>query len=164
MTPSPRLSLLIGPPCSGKSTYATRAFASTEIASADTCALAVSDGGWDGELQSRLLLRTLVEARCQLGKRTVVDALNLDPYRRWELRDIARARGLTVAALLFEVPLALLLERAQARRRQEAHPFPCDDAGLIRAYRQYQDARRAVFTEGYAEVRVLVYHKEHAHG
>ncbi|WP_308188165.1 AAA family ATPase [Streptomyces sp. DH7] len=117
--PAGALCALIGPPGSGKSTFAHKHFKPTEIVSSDFCRALVADDENDqsASRDAHDLLRSIADKRLKRGRLTVIDATNLrSSDRGWFL---ARARHWQrpPVAVLFDVPLATVQAQNAARDR-----------------------------------------------
>ena len=89
--PEKCLVLLVGASGCGKSTFASKHFAKTEVVSSDECRGIVSD---DENNQAATgdafaLLHYIVNKRLANGRLTVVDATNVQPESRKKLVEIA---------------------------------------------------------------------------
>jgi protein phosphatase len=135
--PDVGLVLLCGASGSGKSAFALRHFAATEIVSSDQCRALVGDDETDQTVTGPAfeLLHTIVEKRLELGRLAVVDATNVKQDDRRSLVDLARRWDVLVTAVAFDLPLAVCLER-NARRQDRRTP-----EHAIR--RQHQTLRRS---------------------
>lgn len=135
--PAMGLVLLCGASGSGKSTFARRHFAPTEVISGDQCRALVSDDETDQSVTplAFALLHEIVDKRLQLGRLTVVDATNTRPDDRRHLVELARKWDVLSTAVVFDLALRLCLDRNAARtdRRVPEH--------AIR--RQHQALRRS---------------------
>lgn len=115
----PQLSLvvLIGASGSGKSTFARRHFAPTEILSSDACRAMISDDENDQSVTREAfdLLHTIAAKRLQLGRLTVIDATNVRAEDRRHYVEIARTYHCMPVALVLDVPERVCRERTAAR-------------------------------------------------
>jgi protein phosphatase len=111
------LVLLVGPSGAGKSRFAQRHFKPFEIVSSDTCRAWVSDDENDQSATADAfeLVHTLVAKRLKRGRLTVVDATNVQPEARRSLIALARQYQVVPIALVFDLPLPVLLARHAAR-------------------------------------------------
>ena len=103
--PDPSLVVLIGASGSGKSTLAARVFAADEIVSSDALRAVVSGDPSDQKVSGvafRILHRTVAK-RLATGRLTVVDATNVVASVRRPLIARARAAGLPVTAIVFDL-------------------------------------------------------------
>jgi protein phosphatase len=117
----PGLVVLCGASGSGKSTFARRHFAPTEIVSSDRCRAMVGDDETDQSVTAEAfdLLHTIVRKRLEIGRLTVVDATNAKAPDRKALVELARRADLLVTAIVFDLPLALCAERNDARQDRQ---------------------------------------------
>ena len=121
MRPKPKgiITLAVGLPGSGKSTYFARR--GIQPLCSDTIRLWLLDDETDQSAQRRvfLTLRSLLQARLRLGrKRNYVDATNLTPRERRPYVRLAAQYGYNVHALYFDVPLETCLQRNRRRHRK----------------------------------------------
>ena len=152
--PIPRdaLVLLIGVAASGKSTFAARHFRPTEVLSSDALRAMITDdphaqGATDDAFD---LLHRLLAMRLRRGRRTVVDATNVEGWARAELLGLARRNRRPAVAIVLDVPLDVALERNLLR------PLPRPPAAAVRRqHRWLQDALRELPEEGFAAVHHL---------
>ena len=91
--PADALVLLIGIAASGKTTFAARHFAPTEVLSSDAFRALIADnpsaqGATDDAFD---LLHRLLEMRLRRGRLTVVDATNVEDWARAELIKVGEA-------------------------------------------------------------------------
>lgn len=120
--PMPCVIVLIGPPASGKSTWAADNVRPDQILSSDDLRgvvgehpldLAATDDAF--ELVDRML-----EMRCARRLTTVVDTTGLDAGRRRKAIEVARSNGLNTVAVRFTTTAA----ECKRRNRERAHPVP----------------------------------------
>ena len=150
--PRDALVLMIGVAASGKSTFATRHFLPTEVLSSDTMRAMITDdphaqGATDDAFD---LLHRLLAMRLRRGRRTVVDATNVEAWARAELLAVARRHRRPTVAIVLDLPLEVALERNA--RRPAPHPPP---AALRRQHRWLRDTLVELPHEGFAEVHHL---------
>jgi predicted kinase len=150
--PPDAMVVLIGIAASGKSTFAARHFASTQVLSSDGMrALVADDPGAQGATDDAFdLLHRLLEMRLRRGRLTVVDATNVEDWARAELLAVARRRRRPAVAIVLDLPLAVAIERNATR----VAPRP-PAAALQRQHRWLRDAIHAVDTEGFEAVHHL---------
>lgn len=119
--PEPGLVVLCGASGSGKSTFARRHFAPTEVVSSDQCRALVGDDETDQTVTGEAfdLLHTIVRKRLEIGRLTVVDATNTKTPDRKSLVQLARRTDLMATAIVFDLPLALCVERNEARQDRQ---------------------------------------------
>jgi protein phosphatase len=117
--PSGALVLLIGPAASGKSTWAASHFRPSQMLSSDAFRELVADDASD-QAASRdafRLLHLVARARLERGLLTVIDATNLQRSARKPLLALAARLDRPCVAVLFDVPLDVLLARNVGRSR-----------------------------------------------
>lgn len=116
--PAMGLVLLCGASGSGKTTFARRHFAPTEVISGDQCRGLVGDDETDQSVTplAFALLHEIVDKRLQLGRLTVVDATNTQADDRRHLLELARRWDVLTTAVVFDLPLRLCLDRNAARQ------------------------------------------------
>jgi protein phosphatase len=143
--PTDALILLIGPAASGKTTWAAAHFRPTQLLSSDSFRELVADDASD-QAASRdafQLLHGAARARLARGLLTVIDATNLQRSARQPLLVLAARFGRPCVAVVFDVPLGVLLERNT--RRSRAVP---DDV-IRRHHAQMSSAIDDIQAEGY---------------
>ena len=114
--PELSLVLLVGITGSGKSTFARAHFKPTEVISSDFCRGLVADDENDQSATPAAfdLLKYIVGKRLEAGRRTVVDATNVQPQDRRELVLLAREHDVLPAAIVLDLPEKLCAERNAA--------------------------------------------------
>lgn len=115
--PSDAMVVLVGPSGSGKSTFAARHFAPSEILSSDALRAMVADDANDQSATEAAfeLLHTALAMRLARRRLTVVDATSVEGWARERLLAVARRLGRPAAAIVFDLPLAICLERNASR-------------------------------------------------
>ena len=145
--PDPALVVLVGVAGSGKSTFAARAFAATQVLSTDAFRAMVADDPADLSASRAAfeLLHRVAALRLARGRLTVVDATNTLPDARADLIELARSYSVPAVALVLDVPPRVCVARRPA--------LP------VAAVRQQRARLRAALRdlpgEGFAEVHVL---------
>jgi predicted kinase len=150
--PADALVLLIGVAGSGKSTFAARHFLPTEVLSSDALRAMITD---DPHAQNATddafdLLHRLLAMRLRRGRRTVVDATNVEGWARAELVAVARRHRRPAAAIVLDLPL----EVAMARNLERPAPRPPNSA-LRRQHRWLRATLVELPHEGLAAVHHL---------
>ena len=150
--PADALVLLVGVAASGKSTFAGRHFAPTEILSSDSLrAIIADDAAAQGAPDDAFdLLHRILAMRLRRGRLTVVDATNVEEWARSELLAAARRHRRPAVAIVLDVPLEVALERNATR----AVPRP-PPAALRRQHRWLTDSLTTLGAEGFGEVHHL---------
>ncbi|MGH2642026.1 MAG: polynucleotide kinase-phosphatase [Actinomycetota bacterium] len=150
----PELSLvvLVGISGSGKSTFAARHFAPTEVISSDACRALVGDDPNDQSVTTEAfeVLHAIASARLRLGRLTVIDATNVQPDARAPLVRLAREQHVLPIAIVLDVPEALAHERNASRPDREFGPHVIRrQQGLLRR------SLRRLTREGFRRVFIL---------
>jgi predicted kinase len=120
--PEPYLVVLVGPAGCGKTTFAARHFAPDTVVSSDALREAIAGDAGD-QSRNRVVFETLhreVERRLAAGRTTVVDATNVERHARRALVRIAERAGLPAVAIVFDLPLPVVLARNAARGKGAA--------------------------------------------
>jgi protein phosphatase len=122
--PDPALVLLVGASGSGKTTFAARHFAPTEVLASDAFRAMVADDERDLSATDDAfeLLHAVAAKRLAGGRLTVVDATNVQPEARRPLVALARRHGRVAVAIVLDLPLPLCLERNAARDARRVPP------------------------------------------
>ena len=147
--PSDAMVALVGPSGSGKSTFATRHFAPSEILSSDALRAMVADDANDQSATEAAfeLLHTALAMRLARRRLTVVDATSVEGWARERLLAVARRLGRPAAAIVFDLPLAICLERNASRtdRRLPA-------AAIRRQHARMRESLQVLSSEGFEPV------------
>jgi protein phosphatase len=150
--PELSLVLLVGVSGSGKSTFARRHFAPTQVISSDFCRGLVSDDENDQSATPDAfdVLHYIVATRLRRGLLTVVDATNVQYEARRRLVELGKRHDVLVDAIVLDVPEEVAVARNAAR--------PDRDFGSQVVTRQRKDLRRSLTRmdrEGFRRVHVL---------
>ena len=150
--PADALVLLVGVAASGKSTFARRHFAATEVLSSDALrAMITDDPGAQGATDDAFdLLHRILAMRLRRGRLTVVDATNVEDWARAELVAVARRHRRPAVAIVLDLPLALAIERNAARGAPRPPP-----AALRRQHRWLGNSLPSLADEGFEAVHHL---------
>lgn len=147
------LVVLVGATGSGKSTFGRKHFKPTEVLSSDFCRGLVADDENDqGASRDAFdVLHYIAGKRLAAGRRTVVDATNVQSESRKQLIDLARQYDVLPIAIVLDVP-----EEVCAARNAER----ADRAGMPRRViqRHQRELRRSLKhleREGFRKVHVL---------
>lgn len=144
--------ILIGPSGAGKTTFAARHFAPTEVLSSDGMRALVADDPNDQTATDAAfeLLHTALALRLARRRLTVVDATNVDRWARERLLAVARRHDRSSAAIVFNLPLDVCLRRnAQLEDRQ----VPA--AAVRRQHAKLRDSLASLEKEGFSSIAVL---------
>ncbi|WP_067183529.1 polynucleotide kinase-phosphatase [Microtetraspora niveoalba] len=150
--PQMGLVVLVGVSGSGKSTFAARHFAPTQVISSDYCRGLVSDDENDQSATPEAfdLLHHIVGVRLRRGLLTVVDATNVQWDARKKLIELARSHDVLADAIVLDVPADVAVARNAVR--------PDRDFGPRVVTRQSKDLRRSlgrISKDGFRRVHVL---------
>jgi protein phosphatase len=152
--PDPCLVVLIGAAGSGKSTFAARHFAPSEILSSDDFRARLGHGEADQAASRRAfgVLHAALERRLAVGRTSVVDATNVQAHARQALIRRATSAGVQTLAIVFELPLAECL--AGDRARSDRH---VPEAIVERQWTELRSTLDGapLTTEGFAAVQRL---------
>ena len=118
------LVVLVGASGSGKSTFAARHFAPTEVISSDTCRALVSDDANDQSATRDAfeLLEFIARKRLAARRLTVVDATNVRPEDRAKLVRLAREFHAFAVAIVFDLPERVCQDRNAQRPDRDFGP------------------------------------------
>ena len=136
--PDPSLVVLIGPSGSGKSSFARKHFAPTEVVSSDFCRGLVADDENDqsATTDAFAVLRFIAGRRLAQPRFTVVDATNVQREARRPLVELAKEHDLFPVAIVLDMPESVCRERNEARADRQFGPH------VVR--RQRADLRRSL--------------------
>jgi protein phosphatase len=150
--PDPSLVVLIGPSGSGKSSFARKHFAATEVISSDFCRGLVADDDNDQSATSDAfaVLHFIAGRRLAQPRFTVVDATNVQREARKPLVELARQNDLFPVAIVLDTPEAICQERNRARSDRDFGPH------VVRQQRsQLRRSLKGLQREGFRRVWVL---------
>ncbi len=113
------LVVLVGPPASGKSTWAAEHFPPHQVLSSDGLRAVVGTDEHDQRASKDAfdVLDLVVERRLRRGLTTVVDTLGTDAKRRRRWRAAAEQAGVPCVAVVFDTDAAVCRARNRARER-----------------------------------------------
>ncbi|MFD7703790.1 polynucleotide kinase-phosphatase [Streptomyces caelestis] len=163
VTPRPRgralpvtdlsLVVLVGASGSGKSTFARRHFKPTEVVSSDFCRGLVADDENDQSASRDAfdVLHYIAGKRLAAGRRTVVDATNVQQDGRRQLIELARKHDVLPIAIVLDVPEQVCAERNAARSDRADMPRRV----VQRHIRELRRSLRHLEREGFRKVHVL---------
>ena len=108
---------LIGASGSGKSTFAKTHFRPTEVLGSDFFRGLVSDDETNQSATGAAFdsLYYVAGKRLEAGKLTVIDATNVQKKARGEILRLAKEQNVLAAAIVFDMPESLCIERNKAR-------------------------------------------------
>ena len=143
---------LVGVSGSGKSSFAARHFAPTEVISSDFCRGLVSDDENDQGATNAAydVLHFIAAKRLEAGRLTVIDATNVQPESRRSLLNLAKEHHVLSVAIVLDVPEKVCAARNESRsdRQFGAHVLRNQSSQLRRSLRSLR-------REGYHRVYVL---------
>jgi polynucleotide kinase-phosphatase len=143
---------LVGVTGSGKSTFARKHFAPTQVLSSDAFRALVADDENDQSASADAFeaLHFVAGKRLRAGRLTVVDATNVQPHARAGLVALAREHDVLPVAIVLNVPEDECWARTEVR--------PDRDFGRPVVTRQHRELRRSLSRlgrEGFRQVHVL---------
>ncbi|WP_333770796.1 polynucleotide kinase-phosphatase [Streptomyces sp. IBSBF 2435] len=147
------LVVLIGATGSGKSTFAARHFAPTEVLSSDFCRGLVSDDQNDQSATRDAfdVLHYIAGKRLAAGRRTVVDATSVQQESRRQLVRLAREYDVLPIAIVLDVPEQVCAERNAVRPDRASMPRHV----IQRHQRELRRSLRGLEREGFRKVHIL---------
>ncbi|MHC0429144.1 polynucleotide kinase-phosphatase [Streptomyces sp. O3] len=147
------LVVLVGATGSGKSTFAARHFTPTEVVSSDFCRGLVADDENDQSASRDAfdVLHYIAGKRLAAGRRTVVDATNVQSDGRRQLIQLARQHDVLPIAIVLDVPEQVCAERNANRPDRAALPRRV----IQRHQRELRRSLRHLEREGFRKVHVL---------
>ncbi len=150
--PPQTLIALAGASGSGKTTFARRWFAPTEVLSSDAFRSLVADDEGDQSATGDAFdaLYFIAARRLARGKLTVVDATHAYPFARLRLREFATAHGVEVVLIVFDLPLEICLAGNAARPHRQVPPEV-----VAQQHAALRQARPALAAEGFSSVITL---------
>jgi protein phosphatase len=153
--PDPSLVVLIGAAGSGKSTFAARHFAPTEILSSDRFRALVA-GDESDQRATRAAFGRLhreLARRLASGLLTVVDATSVERTSRRPLMRLARAAAVPAIAIVLDLPAAIVVARNAARPRVVDEMVVRNHLARLRA--TLDGPASPILLEGFAQVVVF---------
>lgn len=150
--PSLSLVALVGISGSGKSTFARRLFAPTQVLSSDAFRAMVADDENDQSASTAAFeaLHFVAGKRLAAGRLTVVDATNVQEYARAGLVAVAREHDVLPVAIVLDVPEEECWSRTQARPDRHF-----ERRVLTRQARDLRRTIKSLAREGFRKVHVL---------
>jgi protein phosphatase len=147
------LVVLIGATGSGKSTFAARHFKPTEVISSDFCRGLVSDDENDQSATTDAfdVLHYIAGKRLAAGRRTVVDATNVQAESRKQLIALARQYDVLPIAIVLDVPEQVCAARNAGRPDRAAMPRHV----IQRHQRELRRSVKGLEREGFRKVHIL---------
>ncbi|MFF8725840.1 polynucleotide kinase-phosphatase [Streptomyces sp. NPDC015171] len=147
------LVVLVGASGSGKSTFARRHFKPTEVISSDFCRGLVADDENDQSASRDAfdVLHYIAGKRLAAGRRTVVDATNVQQDGRRRLIELARTYDVLPIAIVLDVPEEVCAARNAARTDRADMPRRV----IQRHIRELRRSLRQLEREGFRKVHVL---------
>lgn len=118
--PEISLVVLIGASGSGKSTFATRHFAPTEVISSDYCRALVADDENDQSASGDAfeVLRFIAGKRLERGRLVVIDATNVQSHARKPLVALAKEHHAIPVAIVLNLPEQVCHDRNAGRENR----------------------------------------------
>lgn len=140
------LVVLVGPPASGKSTWAAQRFPADQVVSSDALRAVVGTGQHDQRASKDAfdVLDLVIERRLRRGLTTVVDSLGTDAKRRRRWVAAAAAAGRPCVAVVFDTDAATCRARNRGRRR------PIPSGVMTSMLARWPDVRASLADDGFA--------------
>ncbi len=150
--PAMSLVVLVGITGSGKSSFAAKHFAPTQVLSSDTFRGLVADDETDQSATPDAFdaLHHLARIRLRRGLFTVVDATNVQPEARKALVQLAKSCDVLVDAIVLDVAESVALARNATRPDRDFGPHV-----VRRQARELRAALKRLDREGFRRVHVL---------
>jgi predicted kinase len=150
--PADAMVVLIGPSGSGKSSFAARHFAPTQVLSSDALRAMVADDPSDQSATDSAfeLLHAALAMRLAGRRLSVVDATNVEGWARARLLAVAARLARPSVAIVLDLPLAICLERNAKRSDRRVPP-----ASVRRQHARMRGSLDGLAAEGFASVTVL---------
>ncbi|MFE6665211.1 polynucleotide kinase-phosphatase [Streptomyces sp. NPDC057697] len=147
------LVVLVGASGSGKSTFARKHFAPTEVVSSDFCRGLVADDENDQSASGDAfdVLHYIVGKRLAAGRLTVVDATSVQSESRRQLVQLARSHDVLPIAIVLDLPEEVCAARNATRPDRAAMPRHV----IQRHRRELRRSLRGLEREGFRKVHVL---------
>jgi protein phosphatase len=150
--PPRTLVALAGASGSGKTTFARRWFAPTEILSSDVFRSLVADDEGDQSATEDAFeaLYFVAARRLARGKLTVVDATHAYQLARARLREFATGQGVGLMLIVFDLPLEVCLAGNAARPHRQVPPEI-----VAQQHAALRQARPGLAAEGFTSIITL---------
>jgi F420-dependent oxidoreductase-like protein len=142
------LVVLVGPPASGKTSWAMEEFPPDQVVSSDQLRAVVGEGEHDQRAAKDAfdVLEVVVERRLRRRLTTVIDSLGTDAKRRRAWVAAAGRAGVPAVAVVFDV------EPSECRKRNRERPRPVPPNVLSSMLLGWPRARDSVADDGFAAV------------
>jgi F420-dependent oxidoreductase-like protein len=142
------LVVLVGPPASGKSTWAMEQFRPDQVVSSDRVRALVGEGEHDQRAGKDAfdVLDLIIDRRLRRRLTTVVDSLGTDAKRRRRWLAAAARAGVPCVAVVFDVDASV----SRSRNRERDRPIPAKALSSMLA--AWPDVRDGLAEDGFAAV------------
>ncbi len=142
------LVVLVGPPGSGKSTWAAEHFGADQVVSSDRLRAVVGEGEHDqaASTDAFAVLHLVLTARVRRRLTTVVDTTGLDAAERRRYLDLAHRHGVPCVAVVMDTP------PSECRRRNASRARRVPDGVLRTQLATFAAVRAGLPDEGFDDV------------
>lgn len=145
--------MLVGPPASGKTTWASTHLRPEIVVSSDRLRALVGEGEHDQRAGNDAfdVLDLVIERRLRRRLFTVVDTLGTDAKRRRRWVELARQHGLPTIAVVFDTP------DAECRARNKSRDDGVPSAFMTQQLKAWPKVRESLHADGFDDVLIATH-------